>query len=154
MPWSCNPSGSPIDSQPTRSCSLRGAGRRRPNKPLSWGRNNHNASTGKTYWTGQRVELNAMTSDQFVAWLERRLTEHGVTKIIPSPETLAKTYRLAVRTKAINAQLAHLQETLRGHTMDIPADLATRVGAALQASPQLSWEAAIWKLVRGHEADV
>ena len=33
--------------------------------------------------TGQRVELNAMTSDQFVAFVERKLTEHGAAKVIP-----------------------------------------------------------------------
>ena len=42
--------------------------------------------------TGQRVELNAMTSDQFVAFVERKLTEHGAAKVVPSAETLAETY--------------------------------------------------------------
>ena len=37
-----------------------------------------NLSTGKWYWPGKRVELNAMTSDQFVTWLENRLIQHGV----------------------------------------------------------------------------
>ena len=31
---------------------------------------------------GQRVELNAMTSDQFVALVERKLTEAGIAKIV------------------------------------------------------------------------
>jgi hypothetical protein len=117
------------------------------------GMQQHNPSTGQAYWTGQRVELNAMTSDQFVAWLERRLTEHGVTKVIPTPDTLAKTYRLAMRTRAINTQLAQLQETMSGQLIDLPDDLVTRVSAALQESPKLSWEAAIWNVVQGHEAD-
>ena len=42
--------------------------------------------------TGQRVELNAMTSDQFVAFVERKLTEHRAAKVVPSAETLAETY--------------------------------------------------------------
>ena len=34
------------------------------------GRTPPELSTGKWYWPGKRVELNAMTSDQFVTWLE------------------------------------------------------------------------------------
>jgi hypothetical protein len=117
------------------------------------GMQRHNPSTGQAYWTGQRVELNAMSSDQFVAWLEHRLTEHGVTKVMPTPDTLAKMYRLAMRTKAINAQLAQLQETMSGQTIDIPDDLVTRVSATLQEAPELSWETAIWNLVQDHEVD-
>ena len=30
--------------------------------------------------------------DQFVAFVERKLTEHGAAKVIPSPETLAETF--------------------------------------------------------------
>jgi hypothetical protein len=73
--------------------------------------------------------------------------------VIPTPDTLAKTYRLAMRTRAINAQLAQLQETMSGQLIDLPDDLVTRVSAALQESPELSWEAAIWNVVQGHEAD-
>ena len=36
--------------------------------------------------------VNAMTSDQFVAFIERKLTEHDGAKVVPSPETLADTF--------------------------------------------------------------
>jgi hypothetical protein len=29
------------------------------------------------------VELNAFTGDQFVMWLDSKLIEHGMTKVIP-----------------------------------------------------------------------
>jgi hypothetical protein len=48
----------------------------------SWGR-----------WEGERVELNAMTADQFIDWLERKLDEQGIGKVVPDPETLATAYR-------------------------------------------------------------
>ena len=38
--------------------------------------------------TGQRVELNAMDSGVFIAWLEAKLESHGVTKLIPDKETI------------------------------------------------------------------
>jgi hypothetical protein len=108
-----------------------------------------NPSTGKPYWPGQRVELNAMTSDQFVAWIERRLTEHGVTKLIPTPDMLAKAYRLAVRTHTLNAELARLQATIPQEAIAIPDDLEARVRVVLQQSPELSWDAAVWTLMQG-----
>jgi hypothetical protein len=106
-----------------------------------------NPSTHQVYWTGQRVELNAMTSDQFVGWIEQRLTDHGVTKVVPTPDTLAKAYRLAMRTKTINEQLARLQMTTREQAMLIPDDLTARVHEALRENPARSWDAAVWALV-------
>jgi Topoisomerase 6 subunit A/Spo11, Toprim domain len=112
------------------------------------GERRYNPSTGKMYWTGQRVELNAMTSDQFVAWLEHRLTEHGVAKVIPETETLVKAYRLAMRTKAFNAELARMQDSIEQEPIAIPDDLRERIQAVLQEQPELSWEAAAWKIVQ------
>ena len=40
----------------------------------------------------RRVELNAMTSPQFVAFLERKLRENGVAKIVPDQDLLAEVY--------------------------------------------------------------
>jgi hypothetical protein len=93
------------------------------------------------------VELNAMTSDVFVAWLERRLTEHGVAKVIPPPDTLTKAYQLARQTKAINKELARLQTTMRDQAIEIPEDLDARVRETLEEDPALSWDAAVWKIV-------
>ena len=118
---------------------------------LFTGERRRNSSTGKGYWPGQRVELNAMTSDQFVAWIERRLTEHGVTKVIPTAETLAKAYRFARRTKAMNDELARIQEQMKEGTIEIPDDLQDHVRALLDGHPELSWDAAVWQIVQGYE---
>ena len=50
-------------------------------------------------WTGQRIELNAMDSAQFIEWLERCLTQAGVTKVVPEAEVLATAYRRAVNPR-------------------------------------------------------
>ena len=47
---------------------------------------------GEAY-TGQRVELNSMTAPQFVAWLEGKLVEVGVTKLVPDRQTLQTAYQ-------------------------------------------------------------
>jgi hypothetical protein len=50
---------------------------------------------------GQRVELNAMASDQFVAFVERKLTEAGIAKMVPSKDQLEAAYRLFARSERI-----------------------------------------------------
>jgi hypothetical protein len=120
---------------------------------LVTGERRRNPSTGTSYWPGQRVELNAMTSDVFVAWLERRLTEHGVAKVIPTPDTLAKAYQLARQTKAINEELARLHATTRDQAIDVPDDLDARVRETLEEDPALSWDAAVWKIVTEEPAE-
>ena len=35
-----------------------------------------------------RVELNAFTSDELIEWIEEKLAEHGVKKVVPEEETV------------------------------------------------------------------
>jgi DNA topoisomerase VI subunit B len=107
-----------------------------------------NQSIRTWYWPGQRVELNAMTSDQFVAWLTRRLTECGVTKVIPPQETLAKAYLRAAHTRTLNERIRRLQEEMTEETITIPQTLRAAVEALLWQDPTLSWDAALWQLVQ------
>src|SRR5215468_5848838 len=48
----------------------------------------------------RRVELNAMTSPQFISFVERKLKDHGVKKIVPDKAELTGTYRLFARSHA------------------------------------------------------
>jgi hypothetical protein len=92
---------------------------------------------------GQRVELNAMTSDQFVAFVERKLIGHGVAKVVPDEELLGETYtafrRGALATSALRAELARLNAA----PVDVPVDLASRVKAYLVDNPAATWDSAV-----------
>ena len=46
----------------------------------------------------RRVELNALTSPQMVEFIERKLKENDIEKIVPSEEGLEEAYRLFTRT--------------------------------------------------------
>ena len=46
-------------------------------------------------WIGRRVEINAMTSDQLISWLEKKLKERGVKKVVPKNDTLISAYHRA-----------------------------------------------------------
>ena len=82
----------------------------------------------------QRVELNAFTSDHLIEWLEQKLEEHGVKKVIPNEETLAAAYRRAALVEKINTQITKARDT--GRTVRIPKTLVRRVRALLKADPR------------------
>ena len=93
--------------------------------------------------TGRRVELNAMSSGQFVAFVERKLIEHGVAKVVPNTKLLAEIYtafkRGARAVKAVRAELAKLTT----EPVEVPSDLDTRVRAHLEDIREETWDAAL-----------
>jgi hypothetical protein len=90
-----------------------------------------------------RVELNAMSSDQLVAFLERKLTEHGVKKIVPDDAHLAKAYALEMRNIKAEEVVRRELMKMNGAAVASPADLQTRVRALLREKPYLSWDQAV-----------
>jgi hypothetical protein len=106
-----------------------------------------NTHPGYLNWQGQRVEMNAMTSDQFVAFLERKLTEHGVRKVVPDGEALANAYRRAVRLATAEKALAEALKDDVSASVTVPSDLAERVNRAIDGTAD-SWDEAIWRIAR------
>jgi hypothetical protein len=100
---------------------------------------------GWSGWAGQRVELNAMTSDQFVEWLEQKLTAAGVEKIVPDEETLAATYRRAKRLAVVQKTLDSLAKQAEAN-VEVPADLVEKVKAGLADDEAESWDTIIWDI--------
>jgi hypothetical protein len=100
---------------------------------------------------GQRVELNAFTSDQFVRWLDEKLTAHGVKKVIPSRETLEQAYRRAAGVRRYQQIIDAAQAEVMAYANSLPApsDLAGRVAAVLADDPVLSWDQAVQELEAG-----
>jgi DNA topoisomerase VI subunit B len=101
---------------------------------------------------GQRVELNAMTSDQFVAFVERQLKEHGARKVVPDAELLGRTYVAMRRGKAAERALAAEMKRLNAEPVVIPDDLADRVKAHLVENPTSTWGSAV-KAITGEGDD-
>ena len=96
----------------------------------------------------RRVELNAMTSPQFIAFLERKLRENGVAKIVPEQDLLAEAFRLFARNakvqevvdEAINEIDDDKDET------EVPADLGKRVRDYLVKHPTVRWDQAVQEI--------
>lgn len=102
-------------------------------------------------YSGQRVELNAMTSGRFIVWLEEKLKQHGVTKFVPDEDKLVEAYRLQVKRQKFNTFLKqNVEESIkeeidRLEALDIaiPDKLAIAVQDQLKAKPLIPWDKAI-----------
>jgi hypothetical protein len=99
----------------------------------------------------RRVELNAMTSPQFVVFVERKLKENGVTKIVPDQELLAEVYAGVERGRRLQEAIEELDE-VDMEDFKPPDDLERRVKAKLKKYPHMRWDAAIEASVAGRRA--
>src|SRR5262249_17951217 len=99
-------------------------------------------------WVGERVELNAMTSPQFITFLEGKLQEQGVTKLVPVATDLQRDWDLAVRTARLNQALAEAQQRMAAApTAPLPPGLREQLAERIKGSP-VAWDAALWDLAR------
>jgi hypothetical protein len=97
----------------------------------------------------QRVELNAMTSDALVAFIERKLAEAGIAKVIPEQPILEQACRRVQVNLRLNGELDALRERIAAEvkTLPLPDDLAARVRAILSEHPELPWDEAVRQIV-------
>lgn len=113
----------------------------------------HGASEAelKFILAGQRVELNAMPSDQFVAWIESGFRAHGVEKVIPPAAVIEQRARQVIGLHHLRADVARLETEARKHaeTVVLPEDLSDRIRQAFDAEPSIPWEEALDKALRG-----
>ena len=70
-----------------------------------------------------------MTGDQFVTFIEGKLEEHGVTKVIPDEELLGEAYRLFRRGQRIEKIIEEaLAEDAGESDFEAPGDLPRECG--------------------------
>ena len=102
---------------------------------------------------GERVELNAMTSDELVDFIERKFEEHGVSKIIPTDDVLEQHARRMLERHAVLRELDKLLPEIRKQVAEtkLPEDLRARVEELLEESPELPWDAAVADMMAGDE---
>jgi hypothetical protein len=101
---------------------------------------------------GQRVELNAMTSEDFIEFVERKLQEHCIKKVNPDKDVLNDAYCAFARSETVRGAV---EKAIDGSNVAVapwhsrmppvaaieaPADLGRLVAEHLDAHPP--WEAA------------
>src|SRR5262245_31252892 len=102
-------------------------------------------------WVGDRVELNAMRSDQFIAWLEGKFAEVGVEKVVPETATLAAAYQLALRKSRLQQVIDEARQAIdEAPDAAVPDDLAEQIRAKITGQA-IAWDEAIWSITRETE---
>ena len=93
----------------------------------------------------KRVELNAMTSRQFLDFIEAKLDEHGVEKLVPEDAILEQHARRLIEQQLARKAIARVASKIakEAASQKLPADLLARIGAALEEKPHLPWDAAL-----------
>jgi hypothetical protein len=101
----------------------------------------------------QRVELNAMTSQQLVAFIERKLAAHGIKKIVPPKQTLDETYRLFERGQRLQEAYVAAETDLDVAEVSAPDDIEQQVTKILKDRPTLRWDAAVKEVLEQGNLD-
>jgi hypothetical protein len=99
-------------------------------------------------WEGERVELNAMDSSQFVGWLRERLEAAGVGKVVPEPAVLAATYRQALHLAQLHQLVAEITAQAQDAEIVIPANLEQTIRLHIVEQPRLAWDDVVWALAQ------
>ena len=99
----------------------------------------------------RRIELNAMTADQFIDRLEGKLAEHGIEKVIPDDDMLEQAARRAIVRAKVKELLEEERDRIENEVaeMEIPTDLRVQVAAVFEGDDSLSWDKAVDKILGG-----
>ncbi len=91
---------------------------------------------------GQRVELNAFTSDELVEWIQMKLDEHGIKKVVPDREVIESAYRRAMEIAIVRGQLDEIEEAAyeKVQEAELPETLVTQIEKRLEDSPGTAWD--------------
>jgi hypothetical protein len=102
----------------------------------------------KSHFKGRRVELNAMTNPQLVAFVERKLKEHGVKKVVPEESVLQREFRATVRAQRVQNRMEIVENEVNKEMEHFkpPKGLLGKVVTELARRPQGSWKSAIFTL--------
>ena len=109
----------------------------------------------------RRVELNALTSPQMVEFIERKLKENHIEKIVPDEESLAEAYRLFKRNAKIQEVVNQAIEEMEADDdvadeedeTEVPADLEKLVRDYLVKHPTVRWDEAVQQIAKDDDGD-
>ena len=96
-----------------------------------------------------RVELNAMTSRQFIDLLEVKFAEHGVAKVVPDLAVIEAQSRRLLEQRLARDALADISEQILNQAANyvMPQDLMVSLRSQLEDNPCLAWDDALAELI-------
>jgi hypothetical protein len=98
-------------------------------------------------WKGKRTELNAMISGVFVRYVEGKLNDAGVKKVVPKQEILTAAYVRARKRHSVQEAMDEAVKAAAELDVSLPKNLAKQVAAVLKKDPHLSWDQAVAQIV-------
>jgi len=101
-------------------------------------------------WHGKRVELNAMTSGQLVDWLEKKLKDVGVKKVVPDADVLKRAYLRAHRIAHIQNAIQDAVKSYSGNGIRIPGNVQELVRTKTDDTAT-AWDDAIYEIANGYD---
>jgi hypothetical protein len=87
-----------------------------------------------------------MTSQQLVDFVERKLKEHDVKKVIPDADTLAEAYEVFVKSDRLAEAFEEMKNELEADDeapIEAPKNLAVQVKKKLRETPDITWHRAV-----------
>jgi DNA topoisomerase VI subunit B len=99
------------------------------------------------HWEGRRVELNELSTPQFVAFVEEKLAAAGAGKVVPDGEALAAAYRLQHKKARLQQLIDAAQEDIDDAGVKVPAGLRKALLKRIAGKPA-PWDRALWDIVK------
>jgi hypothetical protein len=100
---------------------------------------------------GQRVELNMFTGPDFVSFVEQKLEEHGVEKVIPDEKTLAAAWRRAHLARRVNETIARIYEEDQ-EVPPVPEDVVDRIRDGFDEDDTRSWDEVLFSIAEDDDS--
>jgi hypothetical protein len=93
----------------------------------------------------ERVELNAMASDDLIEMIERKLGDYGIEKVVPDDGLLAEAYQAFHRSRRLQDIFEEAQSEFdeTEDEVDVPNDLKEQVREILKKHNDLRWDDAV-----------
>jgi hypothetical protein len=91
---------------------------------------------------GRRVELNALVGQTFIDWLEAKLANKGVAKVVPDEDVMETAYRRADEIETLNVAIRRAADDARAAALDVevPDDIVTLVTTGIEDDDTLPWD--------------
>ncbi len=100
-----------------------------------------------------RVELNALTSDQLIGMIDRKLKAHGIKKVVPDDELLAEAYLAFHASNELREMYEEAEGKFKATKIKVPRDLKKKVRAILAKHDDLRWDDAIQIVIDNTQLD-
>jgi hypothetical protein len=86
-----------------------------------------------------------MTSRQLVDFVEAKLKQHGIGKVIPTSDALAKTYQMFVASDRLCEAFEEARDAIEYQleSVTVPDDLEAQVQTKLRECPHIPWHRAV-----------